>query len=218
MLNTTSLREQIYSFLKEEMRIGNLTDEKYINTTSISNQLGISKTPLRDALIQLEAEGFVTILPRRGIFVNKITLKDIKESYEIIGSLEATVISSIFDQLTPKHIKILEQLNQDQLDAIKDKDFDQYYQLNLDFHNVFLDLSDNEALKKTITPLKQRLYDFPRRNYVKKWEAQHLEEHQEFINAISQNDSIRAADIMKTKHWSFEVHKKYFSRFYEFVK
>lgn len=216
MLNTTSLREQIYSFLKKEMRNGNLSDEKFINTTSISNQLGISKTPLRDALIQLEAEGFVTILPRRGIFVNKITLKDIKESYEIIGSLEATVISSVFDQFEPKHIKMMEQLNRDQLNAIKDQDFDQYYQLNLDFHDVFLDLSENEALKKTITPLKQRLYDFPRRNYVKKWETQHLEEHQDFIDAIKQKDSIKAANIMKAKHWSFENHEKYFSQFYEF--
>jgi DNA-binding GntR family transcriptional regulator len=62
------------------------------NINAISQHLGISKTPLRDAIIQLEIEGFVTILPRRGVTVSKLTLKDIKDSYKIVGALEGSVI------------------------------------------------------------------------------------------------------------------------------
>lgn len=197
------------------MQNGKLSHGGFINTASISVELGISKTPLRDALIQLEAEGFVTILPRRGIMVNTLTLINIKESYEIIGSLEATVIRSMFSNFKKEHTDRMEQLNNDQMIAIENQDFDRYYNLNLEFHNVFLDLSDNTALKKVIIPLKQRLYDFPRRNYVKKWEMQHLDEHQEFIDFIKQNKADAAAELMQNSHWSFEVHKKYFSQFYE---
>ena len=67
MLNVKSLREQIYEYLREEMGSGKLISGSSINLTAISDELGVSKTPLRDALIQLEAEGFVSILPRRGI-------------------------------------------------------------------------------------------------------------------------------------------------------
>lgn len=109
----------------------------------------------------------------------------------------------------------MERLNQKQLDAIKTSDFEKYYRLNLDFHAVFLDLSDNDALKKIITPLKQRLYDFPRRSYLKDWEFQHLEEHQAFIDCIKNKDMDCAAAILKNKHWSYAVHEKYFKQFYK---
>ena len=72
MLNTKSLREQVYEYLRDEINNRKLLPGTTINLNEISQQLGISKTPLRDAIIQLEIEGFVTILPRRGVTVKKI--------------------------------------------------------------------------------------------------------------------------------------------------
>jgi DNA-binding GntR family transcriptional regulator len=215
MLNIKSLREQIYEYLKSEMQSGNLVPGSSINLNAISRQLKISKTPLRDALIQLEAEGFVSILPRRGVLVRKLSLHDIKESYEIIGALEASVIQSVFDQFNQKRITRMEQLNEKQMKALNKDDFENYYRLNLEFHSVFLEISDNNALDKIITPLKQRLYDFPRRSYVKDWEFQHLREHDQLIDCIKKGDREGAADIMKNVHWSFAVHEKYFRQFYK---
>ena len=64
-----------------------------------SARLGVSKTPLRDALLQLEMEGFVAILPRRKVVVNVLSLEDIKNYYEIIGALESTALLRAFDLL-----------------------------------------------------------------------------------------------------------------------
>ncbi|MCP4151170.1 MAG: GntR family transcriptional regulator, partial [bacterium] len=77
ILNTKSLKEQIYEYLRKEITKRRLRPGSIINMDATSRKLGISKTPLRDALIQLEMEGFVTIAPRRGIFVNTLTIKDI---------------------------------------------------------------------------------------------------------------------------------------------
>lgn len=214
MINTKPLREQIYEFLKGEMQSGILTDQGFIDTGEISRRLGISKTPLRDALIQLEAEGFVTIYPRRGIRVRTVTLQDIKDSYQVIGALEASVVRMVFERFTQDHVEEMEHSNRLQLAAIENREFDRYYHLNLEFHGIFLQLSDNEQLKKTITPLKQRLYDFPRRNYVKDWELQHLQEHDVFIDCIKRKDLNGAVEVIQNRHWSFDVHKKYFSQFY----
>jgi len=215
MLNVKSLREQIYEYLRMEMQSGKLVPGSAINLTAISEKLGVSKTPLRDALIQLEAEGFVSILPRRGILVNKLTLQDIKEAYEIIGPLEAAVLLSVFDRFDAPAISEMSQLNARQVKAIEQDDFESYYRLNLDFHGVFLNLSDNMALKRTLTLLKQRLYDFPRRRYLKIWEYQHLSEHQQLIDCIKKGDAEGAAAMIKDVHWSFAVHEKYFKQFYK---
>jgi DNA-binding GntR family transcriptional regulator len=83
MLNTKSLREQVYEYLRDEISNRKFLPGATININEISQQLGISKTPLRDAVIHLEIEGFVTILPRWSVTVKKLTLQEIKDSYEI---------------------------------------------------------------------------------------------------------------------------------------
>ena len=214
MLNTKSLREQVYEYLRDEINNRKLLPGATININEISQQLGISKTPLRDAIIQLEIEGFVTILPRRGVTVKKLTLQEVKDSYEIVGALEGSVILNVFDRIGKSHISRLEKLNAKQIKALERKEYDGYYKLNLDFHNVFLDLSENKSLKNIVTPYKQRLYDFPRRGYIKEWELNNLEEHNQFIELIKKKDRLGAAEIIRDVHWSFKVQEKYIRQFY----
>ena len=214
MLNTKSLREQVYEYLRDEINNRKLLPGSTININAISQHLGISKTPLRDAIIQLEIEGFVTILPRRGVTVNKLTLKDIKDSYEIVGALEGSVILNVFDRIGEQHISSMEKLNAKQIKALDRKDYDHYYKLNLDFHNVFLDLSDNKSLRRIVRPYKQRLYDFPMRGYIKEWELNNFKEHDQFIELIKKKDRRGAVRIMKDVHWSFKVQEKYIRQFY----
>jgi DNA-binding GntR family transcriptional regulator len=214
MLNTKSLREQVYEYLRDEISTRKLLPGAAININEISRQLGISKTPLRDAIIQLEIEGFVTILPRRGVTVKKMTLQEVKDSYEIVGALEGSVILNVFDRIGKSHISRLEKLNAKQIKAFDRKEYDSYYKLNLDFHNVFLDLSENKSLKCIVAPYKQRLYDFPRRGYIKEWELNNCKEHDQFIELIKKKDRRGAAIIMKDVHWSFKVQEKYIRQFY----
>jgi DNA-binding GntR family transcriptional regulator len=214
MLNTKSLREQVYEYLRDEIHNRKLLPGATININEISQQLGISKTPLRDAIIQLEIEGFVTILPRRGVKVKKLSLQEIKDSYQIVGALEGTVIIDVFERIGKSHISRLEKLNAKQIKALDRKEYDRYYKLNLDFHSIFLDLSDNKTLKSIVMPAKQRLYDFPRRGYIKEWELNNLKEHNQFIELIKKKDRLGAAAIIRDVHWSFKVQEKYIRQFY----
>jgi len=214
MLNLTSLREQVYLYLREQMHNGKLLPGSTIDLNEISKQLGISRTPLRDALIRLECEGFVQILPRRGVRVAALTLQDVKELYEIIGTLEGGVIETHFDHLDAECISRMEDLNQRMREAMKKEDFNSYYELNLDFHNVFLDLSDNVKLRELLDSLKRRLYDFPRRSYIKDWELQNCDEHDQFIGRIKAGDCKGAVRIMRDVHWSYEAQERHIKRFY----
>ena len=214
MLNLQPLREQIYQHLRQEMQMGGLLPGLTINLNEISRELGVSKTPLRDALIQLESYGFVSILPRRGVKVNVLTLRDIKNLYEILGSLETSVLVAVFDSFDQNKLDRMAQINAEYRQAILAGDSMRIYRLNLSFHDSFLELSENSQLKGLITPLKQRLYDFPRRAYLPEWELQNADEHHEFIEFIKKGDRAAAAGIWKDAHWSYPHHETFIRRFY----
>ena len=209
-----SLREQVYEYLRDEMNRGALTPGSTINLNEMSGRLGISKTPLRDALIQLECEGFVTINPRRSVIVNKLTLEDIRHAYEIAGGLEGMAVQSAFHKFGQSHISEMELLNGEMRTALKGGDFDRYYQLNLSFHDVFLNLSGNPMLRRIVMPIKQRLYDFPRRGYIREWELRNCEEHDAFIQCIKTGDRDGAMKVIRDVHWSFAAQEDFIRSFY----
>lgn len=214
MINPKSLREQVYEFLRQELSNGNLVPGSSINLSEISQQLGISKTPLRDALIQLEVEGFVTISPRRGFFVNRLSLDEVRHCYEIVGALETAVILSNFDRIDGNRIAKMKWLNVGLRTALERNDFEAYYELNLAFHGVFLELSDNVALRRMVEATKQRLYDFPRRGYIRTWELENCNEHERLIGALEKGDRDLVKTVWMEGHWSFSAQEKFIRRFY----
>lgn len=216
ILNVKSLKEQVYDFLREQMRIGDILPGSVIDMEKTSRHLGVSKTPLRDALLQLEAEGFVTIYPRRGIVVNILSLQDIKNYYDIIGALESTAMLLAFENIQDRGIKTMEKLIMGMGTAIEADNFDSYYEKNLKFHDVYLALCGNENLVKIVRTLKKRLYDFPRqKGFVKEWEAASIREHSELLKLIKQGRAAAAASFIRDVHWSFKVQEKYIKRYYK---
>jgi DNA-binding GntR family transcriptional regulator len=213
-LKFSSLSDQVYTYLRKQMNQGELLPGSTINIGEIAKQLGISKTPLRDALIHLEIEGFVTILPRRGVQVNKLRMEDVKNAYDAVGLVESFIVQQCIEKISSSHIKQLEQLNKKMVANIKRNDFSTLFQMNLEFHNVYLDISDNDLLKKFILPIKHRLYDFPRQNYIPEWELRNSAEHQLFIDYLKQGNGDAAASLLKDTHWSFDCQKDYIYSFY----
>lgn len=213
-INPKSLREQVYEFLREELHAGKLVPGSALNLTDISVELGVSKTPLRDALLQLHAEGFVTIAPRKGVYVNRLTLDDIRHGYEIVGALESAVLMSVFDRIEGYHLSKMKWINASLVTSLEREDSEGYYQGNIDFHHVFLDLSDNTELRRIITPIKQRLYDFPRRGYLKAWELSNCRDHDQLIEAIEKGDREAAVHVWRDVHWAYAVQEKFIRRFY----
>lgn len=217
MTPLASLREQIYLYLRGEIQQGRIAPGASIHIDKMSRELGISKTPLKEAIIRLECEGFVRFIARRGVQVRELSLQELKNHYEIIGYLESGVVGTFFERLRETVcLKRLKQSNAEQKKALKKKNYDRYYHLNLEFHDIFLNLSDNPALKQIVVPLKQRLYDFPRRAYWKEWEAVNLQEHDDFIAAVEKGDSFRAATVIRDEHWGWRKHEPFFIRFYHF--
>lgn len=216
-LEYSSLSEHVYLHLRRQMNSGGLTPGSTINIGEIAEELGISKTPLRDALIHLECEGFVTILPRRGVLVNELTLQDVHNAYDSIGLVEAHIVKQSIDNITSSHIDRLESLNEKMKTEIQSHDFSNLFESNLEFHNTYLDVSDNVLLKRFILPIKHRLYDFPRHNFISEWELRNCGEHEQFLNCLKKQDGEGAARVLKDIHWSFDAQKEFIYQFYEMI-
>lgn len=216
ILNLKSLKEQVYEYLSGQLEKGEIRPGTTLNLEETSQKLGVSRTPLRDALLQLEMEGFVSILPRRGVIVNHLTLQDIRSYYEIIGALESTAFLAAFEKMSRSQIKRMHDLNSEMEKAMEQDNFNQYYQKNIKFHNIFLDLCGNTNILRIVNTLKKRLYDFPRQEgFVKQWEQASIGEHKEFVRLIEQGKKEKAANYIRDVHWSFEVQEKFIKRYYK---
>jgi len=215
ILNLASLKDQVYEYLRSQMRVGELMPGDVIDMNVTSQKLGVSKTPLRDALVRLETEGFVNIMARKGVLVNVLTVEDIREIYQILGALESTAIIAASGIISKREVDRLIKLNEGMRKAIEKDDFSDYYKKNLKFHDVFLELSGNNMLRKTADVLKKRLYDFPRRaGYVKEWEQSSIKEHQQLVAFISAKKYLEAADFIRDVHWSFNVQERFIKSYY----
>ncbi len=215
VLKIKSLKEQVYDYLRGQINKKKLKPGSAINMDTFSKKLGISKTPLRDALIQLEMEGFVTILPRKGIYVNPLTRQDIRNYYQVIGALESSAMIQSVAAFRTEDISRMEKLNQEMRDALDRENYDLFFRKNLDFHNTFIQLSQNETLGTILHNLKKRLYDFPRQEkWIKEWELSSVEEHQKIISLIKRKKVVEAAEFIRDVHWSFTVQEKFINKYY----
>jgi len=215
MLRLKSLRELVYEHLREAINSGQLEPGSFIDQKRLAADLGISRQPLRDALIQLELEGFVTVIPRRGVEVRRLTLDDIRDLYQVIGALEGYVLERAAARIGDPQVTEMRRLNGEMVQAIEAGDFDAYYDFNLAFHDVFLGTSPNPLLLQTVKICKQRLYDFPReRRFDRNWELASTREHDRIIELIASRKLDEAAEILRDVHWSFDVQSPYIVAYY----
>lgn len=215
ILFTKTLKEQIYDYLREEIHKQNLKPGSIINMDATSRELGISKTPLRDALLQMEMEGFVTIANRRGVYVNTLGPNEIKELYQVIGALEHAALVISFPNINAVHIAKMKQFIAEMKLSLANEDFKQFYQKNLEFHDTYILLCGNNSLIKIISTMKKRLYDFPpQEKWLKEWEEASILEHEKIVQLIEEGKPQEAADFIRDVHWSYSFQEKFITRYY----
>ena len=194
------LRLQVYEYLRAELRRGNLKPGMFISINQLMQPLNLSRTPLRDALLQLQTEGFVTFLPQRGVRINKLTQRDIQDLYEILGGLDSRALLSVFDQLEPSRVKAMARINEDMLKNITNEDFNVYWDLNTAFHHIYLDLSLNQPLVNQLTIVRHKLFEFGKKDWSMKMRQMNYDEHVRLIELIQERDPVAAADFIRDVH------------------
>lgn len=193
-----SLYEQIADRLKDMILSGELKEGDKIKEDQLCASMEISKTPLREALKVLRAEGLIKLIPNRGSFVSKPTFEEIKEMFDVMGVLEGVCAHTATEKMTPRTYGRLQQLHE-QLEAkVAQNDRKAYIRINDTYHSLVQELAGNKTLNNIINGLRQKilLYRFQSLSLNGRL-SQSIQEHRELLDAFQQGDAERAETLMR---------------------
>lgn len=159
----------------------------------LADDLGVSRTPVREAIRKLELEGFVVMIPRRGTYVANLSIKDINDVYEIRISLDVLAAGLAAERIEPEELEELNRLLLEISEAAKTGPMEKIVKLDTAFHDVLYKASRNDRLRNIINNLREQITGirgtsmrYPGRL------ADTLEEHRALVDSIAARDSERA--------------------------
>ena len=209
-----SLRDEVYGYLRQKMHNGELLPGSIINQKEICRELSISRTPLSNALIRLEAEGIVVIHPRSRVIVNKLKEDDILYLYEVIGAIEGALITKGFSSYTEDILSMMEAWNNEMRNHIQNGDLRAFDPIHYKFHHVFVVMAPNKFAERILDPIKNRLWDIPKKSFPQEWYLNACTEHQFIVDALREKNLSKAVSYLKQVHWGFELNKKFIKMAY----
>ncbi|AJD43409.1 GntR family transcriptional regulator [Rhizobium sophorae] len=165
----------------------------------VASQLGMSRTPVREALMRLQQDGLVSVIPRHGMRVLPISISDMKEIYEILTSLESTAAElAASRQLSEDQLRGLEKATADMDHALSQDDLERWAQADARFHEQLLELGGNQMLKSVVLNFIDRAHRV--RMVTLKMRPKPVNstrEHAELVQAIREGDREKARNIHK---------------------
>ncbi len=148
-----TLREKILETIREAILKGNLKPGEKVAEPELAERFGISRTPIREAFRQLESEGYLTVIPRKGAVVAALSEQDVQEYYAIKSILEGYAAELAADKLSDKELEKLEAINERLKALAAEGDVKAFYRVHSEFHDLFLKASGNSKLVELIQQL-----------------------------------------------------------------
>ena len=194
-----TLHEEIANNLREMIMSGELREGDKIKENELCDMMGISKTPLREALRVLSAEGLIRLIPNRGSYVTTPTFEEIKEMFDVMVALEGLCARTAAEKMSDRDFKELEGLHQELEKNYKRKDQKEYIRQNNLYHSYVQKLAGNKTLNQIVNGLRQKilLYRFQSLNLQGRFE-QSIEEHRSLLEAFRKRDPKKAESLMKS--------------------
>ncbi|MBS1889111.1 MAG: GntR family transcriptional regulator [Actinobacteria bacterium] len=141
-----TLREQVFDHLREEILSSKLRPGQELNELSLSNELEVSRGPIREALSRLASEGLVKITPRRGAIVAELTDEEFVEAYQVRDALETLAIRLAVARIEPAELDRLRELHEEMTQFVANDQLKEFFDANAAFHQQIVDSSGNAKL------------------------------------------------------------------------
>lgn len=211
-----SLKDVVRDYIINEIDEGRLCPGHRIHEKEISEELQVSRTPVREALLQLEPTGLVSFYPRQGIVLNDLTPDDTRDLFQTIGPLEAAAARLAIPLLDAKAFDAMERSikKMDSLmtaeSVIRDRKPRELNRENQAFHEIYITRCGNKLLIETVRDLKRRFYVVPHPMvYLDEYERRVMDEHRELLELFRKLDADGAADLLQNRHWNWEHNRQY---------
>ena len=164
------LRDVVFNTLRQAILRGELKPGERLMEIQLANKLGVSRTPIREAIRKLELEGLVLMIPRKGAEVAEITEKNMRDVLEVRKALEELAVQLACDKITKEEIEEMKKAAEDFKKILKSKDITEIAEADVRFHDIIYMATDNQKLIQLLNNLREQMYRY-RVEYLKREEA-----------------------------------------------
>lgn len=183
------LRELVLETIREAIINGTLKPRERLMEIQLAEELGVSRTPIREALRKLEMEGFIVMVPRKGAYVADISFKDIADIFEIRAALEGLAAGLAAERITDEELESMERLLVEKGKAIAANDIEKLVAVDTKFHESLYQASRNQRLTSIISNLREQIQRFRTTSLSYPGRSkQSLDEHRGIVEAIQSRD------------------------------
>ncbi len=190
------LRDVVFQTLRQAILRGELEPGERLMEIHLANRLGVSRTPIREAIRKLELEGLVVMIPRRGAIVASITEKDLKDVLEVRRTLEIMAGEIACERITPELLEQLKNTGHEFMVRKDTNDFTSLAEVDVKFHDIIYAATDNQRLISILNNLREQMYRY-RLEYLKDTGSHERlnSEHYEIYEGIRNGDkeTVKAA-------------------------
>lgn len=210
---TLSKKQTAYNKIKEMIIDGTIKKEMPLVERQLCEVLDISRTPVREALRELAADGLVEIIEGKGVFVKRIEFRDMIEIFEVREALECMAMKLFMERIEPKNIELFKEYMKQQEDAYEAGEHDKFMKVDMKIHNLIAEGAQNTRLKNSIAVI----YDQIRQIAIsakddKKVRDMAIKAHKKILEAVLAGDS-EAAQKAVAEH-IIEVKNMHKDRYY----
>lgn len=197
-LQRTFVRDEAYLLLRDWIVKGKLKPSQKLRDKDLAEQLGVSRTPIREALLRLEDEGLVQTKPNSSTLVSPIDLQNAVNLYSIVWTLEGLAMKQAFELITNENIDHMIEANEKLLKGLETQEILVAIDADNDFHSIFIHLSQNKELYQMLSIVKQKI-NRQKCFYFQEVKNTFLsyEEHLSIIEALKKKDLSLALDAVE---------------------
>ncbi len=191
------LRDVVFQTLRQAILHGDLKPGERLMEIHLANRLGVSRTPIREAIRKLELEGLVVMIPRRGAIVASITEKDLKDVLEVRRTLEIMAGEMACERITPELLEELKTAGQEFKKLKDSEDFTSLAQVDVKFHDIIYVATGNQRLITILNNLREQMYRY-RLEYLKDTGSHERlnDEHREIYEYICKGDKTAVSEAI----------------------
>jgi len=198
------LADRAYDALKSSLQSGKYPPGTFLSERQLALGLGMSKTPLKSALVRLEQEGFLRISPQQGILVREPSVQEIVELFDLREAIETFVVQRIAGKLGPNQISHLRENIREQAEAVRKSNVADATRLDTEFHTMVCGFLGNREMSQTLSRMREKLHILILGNLTRR--PQRLEtsyrEHAAIAAALIKGRADHAADLVR-KHLDY---------------
>ncbi|MDK2824199.1 MAG: hypothetical protein PWQ67_1078 [Clostridia bacterium] len=195
----STLREQAYDIIKNAIMTGILKPGQALVEEQLAKDLGLSRTPLREALVLLEHDQYIEMIPYKGTFVTILTIKEVKEIFHIRELLEPEAVCMALEHIKDREINELKEFFTKSKDKVASGDLDTFLASNKLIHDKLLEYGENETLRKLIISYIEKIHRY--QTMINAWDnhsyiMDEFQEHCILIDALYKRDPNEIKELM----------------------